>query len=290
MKVQDRSASRIPRGADVGIPPRRMDFHFSPQGTDRYYFGGDPFLTSMMTALSAQFPAGESFFVDSVRAFRERIGGKRLRAEVAGFIGQEAMHSKEHLGFNACATQQGFPVDRLEEAMKLVAAFTRKYYSPEMQLAATVCAEHYTAIIAEMLLRDESVQDMLSTDVKMLWLWHALEENEHKSVAFDVFQEVDGRYWLRAGMMVPTTVALFGVTAAFQLWLLAADGQLSSVRRNINGIRYFWGRKGIFSRLLPKYLDFYKPGFHPSQHDTAELLDRWRERLFGKDGMIGPVH
>lgn len=274
-------------GAQVGIPPRRMDFDFNPAETSRYYYDNNPFLSSFMTALSSLFPEGESFFVEAVREYRDKITDPKLRAEVSGFIGQEAMHSKEHEAFNQAATAQGYPVDKLDRDVGKLLAFAAKLPKP-VRLAATVCLEHYTAIIAEMLLRDPEVQKMFSPEMKKLWLWHALEENEHKNVAYDVYQQQVGSYALRAGTMIPTTIIFFAVTFWFHGRLLASDGQLTNVRQTVSGLNYIWGRKGkgVFSRLLPQYLDFFRPNFHPSQHDTNALLDEWREKLFGKNGML----
>lgn len=279
--------ARQPLGAMANIPPRRLDFEFSPSQVARHYYNNSAFASTFLTALSSLFPHGESFFVQSVRNYRERITDPLMRAQVAGFIGQEAMHSKEHIAFNNMATEQGYPVDKLDRDVGRLLKAVQALAPQSVQLAATVCLEHYTAIIAEMLLRDPDVQQCFSEDTRALWLWHALEENEHKNVAFDVFQKVSGSYAIRAGTMIPTTAIFFVVAFWFHGRLLATDGELLNLRQNWAGFKYFWGgRKGVFSRLLPKYLDFFKPGFHPSQHDTNALLEEWRERLFGNGGLL----
>lgn len=280
--------AKQPLGAMANIPPRRMDFTFSTDRSSRYYYGNDPFLSSFMTALSSLFPEGESFFVEAVRHYRNQITDPLLKAQVSGFIGQEAMHSKEHQAFNDAATATGYPVDKLDRDVGLLLKAAQRFLPKSMQLAATVCLEHYTAIIAEMLLRDPEVQKQFSPEMRQLWLWHALEENEHKTVAYDVYEKTVGSYALRVGTMVPTTIIFFAVTFWFHGRLLASDGQLFKVRQNLKGLNYIWGRmgKGVFSRLLPQYLDFFRPSFHPKQHDTDALLEEWRERLFGAEGML----
>ncbi len=274
-------------GASVNIPPRRLDFEFDPAQTTRYYYDNDPFLSSFMSTLSSVFPEGESFFVDSVRHYRDRITDPVLKAQVAGFIGQEAMHSKEHDAFNKAAAGQGYPVDRFDREVGMLLRLGRKILPHSVQLAVTVSLEHYTAIMAEMLLRDASLQEKVAADVRQLWLWHALEESEHKTVAFDVYQQQVGSYALRAGTMIPVTAIFFAVAFAFHARMLAADGQLFKWRQNARGLKYLWnGRKGVFSRLLPQYLDFFRRDFHPNDHDTVELLAEWREKLFGANGSL----
>ncbi len=279
-------ANRRALGHQANIPPRRMDFKFS-EHAPHYYFGNDPFCSTFLTALSSLFPHGEAFFVQSVRYYRDQINDPLMKAQVAGFIGQEAMHSKEHIAFNDMITRQGLPVDRLHHDVGILLDTAQKILPRTMQLAATVCLEHYTAIIAEMLLRDPEVQQRFSEESRTLWLWHAVEENEHKNVAFDVFQNVSGSYAWRAGTMIPTTIIFFAVAFWFHARLLAHDRSLFNLRANWNSFKYLWGgRKGIFSRLLPQYLDFFRPDFHPSQHATDALLNEWRDRLFGSKGIL----
>ena len=287
---QNQAAPTTPKkqalGTSVNIPPRRLDFEFATESS-RYYYDNNPFLSTFLTALSSLFPEGESFFVESVRHYREQITDPTLKAQVSGFIGQEAMHSKEHQAFNEMATRQGYPVDKLDRDVAKLLAFAQKVLPKSMQLAITVCLEHYTAIIAEMLLRDPDVQSKFALEARQLWLWHALEENEHKTVAYDVYEQVVGSYALRAGIMVPTTVIFFAVALAFHGRLLAADGQLFKIRQNASALKYLWnGKKGVFSRLLPQYLDFFKPSFHPKNHDTNALLAQWSKILFAPDGML----
>jgi len=281
------ATKKLALGATVNIPPRRLDFEFSTD-SERYYYDNNPYLSSFLTTLSSLFPAGESFFVEAVRHYRERITDPVLKAQVAGFIGQEAMHSKEHQGFNDMATPQGYPVDKLDRDVTKLLDLVQKTLPKPVQLAATVALEHYTAIIAEMLLRDADVQQKFSVEARHLWLWHALEENEHKTVAYDVYQQMVGSYGLRVATMALTTVIFFAVTFAFHTRMLAADGQLFKFRQTWQAMKYLWnGKKGVFSRLLPQYLDFFKPSFHPKDHDTDALLAQWKEILFAKeDGVL----
>lgn len=275
-----------PRGADVGIPPRRMDFAFPESATPRYWYGDDAFVSLYFGMLSALFPEGEQFFVDSVRHFRDRIDDPMLKAQIAGFIGQEAMHTKEHQALNAAMQKMGVSLEDIDRELKPILGLVRKVTTKRMQLAATCALEHFTATIAEQLLRDPQHRENAHPAVRGLWLWHALEENEHKTVAFDVYGKVGGNYPERAGIMVATTVIFLALTTWWHAKLLREDKRLFNWRDNLKGVRYLWGRKGLFSKLLPQYLDYYKPGFHPDDHDTRELLDEWRGILFGEGGML----
>lgn len=277
--------ARKPLGASVNIPPRRMDFEFDGK-TPRYWYDNDAFLSTYWVMLSALFPEGEQFFVDSVRHFRDQITDPVLKAQVAGFIGQEAMHTKEHEAANEAMTRMGMDANRIDRQLKPILKLVRKVTTKRMQLAATCALEHFTATIAEQLLRDPEHAAKGEKEIMGLWLWHALEENEHKTVAFDVYQKVGGNYPERVVVMGAATVIFLGLTTWWHGTLLAKEGKLFEVRRNMKGAAYLWGRNGLFTRLAPQYLDYYKPGFHPNDHDTRALLDEWREKLFGVNGML----
>ena len=78
-------------------------------------------LTHYFTGLSTLFPEGESYFVRSVRALRAKAKENEiLDREIGAFIGQEAMHSKEHHAFHVSAQQYGLNPESLEKATGIV--------------------------------------------------------------------------------------------------------------------------------------------------------------------------
>src|SRR5690606_8063730 len=209
---------KITNRAGASFPVRRMNFEF--EQVPEYWMSGSAGLTHFITALSALFPAGEKFFIDSVRAVRQHPAIKDievLQKEISAFIGQEAMHTQEHVGFNASAQKFGHDVDRLDRLTDKVIQRTRKTFAfigksvgitQEMvDLTATTALEHFTATIASQLLTDPHSQALMTDEtMKTMWLWHAIEENEHKAVAYDVFEGVFGKglkaYALRTSSLV----------------------------------------------------------------------------------------
>lgn len=273
-------------GDKAKIPPRRMDFVFA-EDTKRYWYKDSPFLTTFWTTLSTLFPEGETFFVDSVKNYRDQVTDPVLKAQVSGFIGQEAMHSKEHAAFNELADKHGFPAANLDRDLGYLLGFARKVLPKKTQLAVTVCLEHYTAILAEQLLRDPAHQaNIQDPEAMKLWMWHALEENEHKIVAYDVYNLVGGGYLQRTLVMLITTLIFFSVVGLGHIRMLWADGKLFDIKNNLKGMWFLWGFKGLFPKLLPQYLDFFRPGFHPNDHDTVQLLDDWRQKMLSAGGML----
>jgi len=269
------------------IPRRKVDFDFDPQSVPRDFYAGDAVQSLVLTALSLVFPDGERFFVESVLRYRDHIDDPELARAVKGFAAQEGMHARAHAAFNAMARAHGLDVaEDLEREVRHLLSVGRKRRPPAARLAVTCALEHFTAILAEQLLTDEAHRSSFHPSVRSLWVWHALEESEHKAVAFDVFQKVSGSYVIRARAMVIASAFFIGFIAYSHFRLLAARGLLGDVRGQLRAFDYLWLRRGLFRRLIPAYLDYFRPSFHPNDRDTTALLDRWREHLFGPGGTL----
>lgn len=275
---------RMPLGARVGIPPRRVSMNLK-DAAGGYWYGNDAFQTFYWSAFSVLLPEGEQFFVNAVRHYRDRITDENLKAAIAGFIGQEALHTQGHQVLNQFINDRQLPAAEIEAQLKFLLDTVGKIH-PRLNLAATICLEHFTALLGEQLLAEADHNGQVRDDIKPLWMWHALEETEHKAVAWDVYEQTGGGYAMRAGTMVLTT-AILGVVMAYATGrMLHADGKLLDVRNNWKGFTALFGRQGRMTRLLPKFMDFFRPGFHPNDHDTTALVAEWREKLFGAKGEL----
>jgi predicted metal-dependent hydrolase len=135
--------------------------------------------------LSATFPLGEAFFVESVRAYRDGAPPK-LAEEIKSFTTQEAIHSREHDAFNRRAANSGCDLTELEAQVAKRLAVT-KHKPAIVSLAATMALEHFTAILAHELLADRRHLEGAEQEAADLWRWHAVEEIEHKGVAYDTW-------------------------------------------------------------------------------------------------------
>jgi len=158
---------------------------------------------------------------------------------------------------------------------------------PKIQLAMTAALEHYTAALAETLLTDERAQALLGeTEVRSMLLWHALEESEHKSVAFDVFQVAVGSEKVRIRTMRFTTLA-FLVNVVFHTVLsMLADRATYNPRRLVSSLAQLRHSPFLTRDVVRRIRAYNKVGFHPDDNDNTELLELWRTRLFGEDGTL----
>jgi len=265
------------------FPVRRQDFEFGE--VPRYWVNGDAFMTHVFNGMSALFPDGERFFVASVRAVRDAVNDPQLQKDISAFIGQEAMHAKEHEKFNRGAVENGYDLKALE-------GWTRKFLAvadlpglsnKKVRLAATVALEHFTGILSAQLLRRDDIVESIDESMRNLWMWHCVEENEHKAVAFDTYKLVYGEgavnYAIRMGTMLLATMLIMVAIHAFVAELLRQDGKLFSSKEWGNGLAQLWGRTGMFKQIIPEFFDYFKPGFHPWDHDTEFLLKRYRKRM-----------
>ncbi|MDP2226303.1 MAG: metal-dependent hydrolase [Moraxellaceae bacterium] len=289
MNMPAHAAVANARHDNPAVPIRHMDFGFNDAPLKPYFYDDNAFASAFFMAFSAVIPQGERFFIESVRHYRKRIKNAELDARVTGFIGQEAMHGKEHDAVNEVYTRMGYPVRKLDRFTRDGLRFLAKRLPKAAQLSTTVALEHYTAIISEYVLGSQEVQDGFDKPVGNFVLWHMMEETEHKAVAYDVYEKVIGSYALRAGTMIPTTVILIAALASMQAVLMASDGSLFNprlLRQHAKGFGMIYGPRGLFGKVAPKLLDYFRPGFHPNDHDTRELLARFSEKFFGEQGEL----
>ncbi|SFM57234.1 metal-dependent hydrolase [Marinobacter pelagius] len=261
----------------VAIKPQRMGFEFGEQ-VPRYWLNDNYLLSHMMNALSVLFPQGEQFFVDSVRQFRDQITDPKLKEEVRGFIGQEAMHSLEHIAMNQHVRDQGMPVEEMEKHLEVVLGIASKL-PKRHQLAITCALEHMTAMMADMLLARDDVREDMHESMRPLWVWHAIEETEHKAVTYDVFQQVGGTYAERSFYLAFSTAALGVMATYFTTRMMLNDRKGFSLKDAGKGLWRMWGKNGTFSSLIPTWLEYFKPDFHPWDHDNSELIARFKEQI-----------
>jgi len=275
--MASKQTARIQTPATISIKPTRMDFSFDAEKVPDHWAFDDAFATHFMGTLSSFFPVGERFFVDSVRALREHAGDQKA---VSGFIGQEAMHSLEHVSMNNMLEAKGLPALRAEKGALFLLDTARRFLGPRQQLAATVALEHFTAIIANRLLTDTDLMNNLSDEMRPIWMWHAIEETEHKAVAYDLYLDVPGsNYAERVAIQVAASAILAATTAFYLVQFMHRDRQLLNLKSWAFGLNKLFGRQGIISGFAGEYFDFFKRDFHPWEHENSALVAYWREKL-----------
>ena len=243
----------------------------------RNWCGGDAFSTAFFNALSMSFPFGEQFFIDAVRDALATLPAEvqdRYRAEVRGFVGQEATHRRIHTLFNQHLEQQGL-VDRwTERASRRMTLMEGA--DPRHALAVTAATEHFTAMFAEWLLAHPEVLEGAEPRLKTMWLWHSAEELEHKSVAFDIYRAAAGSDAWRRRWFRRVTVMFLGDLMRQTVDNLRREGQLWRWATWKSAGRILLGRDGLLRGNWSAWRRYFRADFHPSQQDSA-LAARWLE-------------
>ncbi len=237
-------------------------------------------MSHLLTALSASFPQGEHFFVETVRNVREQISDPQLQADISAFIGQESMHARAHDQFNEQIQSNTYHLKKFD-ALFAQEMIRLRTLSPRRQLAATVALEHFTAMIAGYLLKHPRLIQQLPENMASLWIWHAVEEIEHKHVAFDVYQSIFANLAQRRRSMRTITIGFLTSNAMMTGHLLWQDRKhsLGNIKQLWLNVRDLGLLTHMVLSLLPEYLAFYREGFHPAQIDQTRLLTHWRRDL-----------
>ena len=254
------------------ITVRRMDFAFTPDIPENWG-NGNPMVTALMAGLSAVFPPGERYFIESVRHYADQVTDPELKERIRGFIGQEANHTKEHIAFNEFLSARGVPIEKFERFVDARLKDLKQRSSPAANLARTAALEHMTAFLASALLDFGDFLEHTHPTVAAFWMWHAIEEIEHRSVAFDVYKEYVGDEWLRVRTMASVTLVFCAASAIRTALIMKKTGHLFDLPAWTGGIEMMFGREGALRKALPLYYAYYRRGFHPDQHDNRDALE-----------------
>lgn len=260
--------------ADLVITPRNPTFG-RKETPARWWYGGKVAPTAFYNALSLTFPAGESFFIRSVRHYRDEMA-EPLKSQIDDFIAQEAVHSREHIHFNRQMADNGYDLSAFQKEFEKRMSETRSR-PPLLNLTATMAFEHFTGILAHVWLRHDRYFQGVSQETRRLWQWHAMEEIEHKAVAYDTFLAVTKdlpnwkRWALRAQVMLTITPRFLKSRIANMKEMFRQDG-VDTFATWAKVWSYLLVYPGLLRQVLPLWLMYFKPGFHPWQHDDRDLL------------------
>ncbi|WP_224991540.1 metal-dependent hydrolase [Acinetobacter pittii] len=272
------------------IVRRNVELSYDANKSYSFYYEENPVVTSLFVVLSAMFPPGEMFFIESIRNVRNQIKDEKLLEDIRAFIAQEAFHSREHKTLNNHLIHSNYPeVIEIEAKTKARLDKLRKLSTVE-QVAATVVMEHYTATLARLLLTDQLIKQKTTQESRNLWEWHALEELEHKSVAFDVLNAIGGNSSKNRKLALARVTKLI-MPIMFEYWIkiLKRKDIRFSLKQLKDGVYLGFGgvnRLGILSKAFVDMLDVRDENFNPLHMQTEQLEAEFREKLFGQQGFL----
>ncbi len=269
------------------LPIRKLHVDLS-QGFERHWFKnargqGDAFRTAYYNAMSMTFPAGEQLFIDSVKRVQHRLpatpDNAAMHETIRDFCAQEATHRHVHAQFNGHLAKQGFK-NAVEP--RIWARFAKhEHVNPMHHLGVTAANEHYTAVMSDALLRHDALTKDMSSDMQQVWRWHALEETEHKAVAFDLYTALGGSYAWRVRYFVYGTITLATDVMRQTTLNLWQDGALFKPSTWLSAAQFFFGRPsrggGWFWLTAGPLMAYFRKDFHPNRHDNRDLSQNYAQ-------------
>jgi hypothetical protein len=267
------------------IRPRRVGFDW--ERTPLQWIPGEPVTSHVINVLHLLFPAGERWFVHVYKQALPLIEDEQLRADVKGFMGQEAVHSRAHAAVLDHLRANGLDPDpfarRIEwmfgtllgDKPPLPLISQRRWLLERVAVIAAI--EHFTAVLGAWII-DSPGLDRAGADPTMLDLlrWHGAEEVEHRSVAFDVFRAVSGNWISRIYTMLISSAMLAWLLRRGTRFLCTADPTYVGPAPKLSD----YGRAakkgllpppGMLALVVPRY---FRRAYHPSQEaSTQDALD-----------------
>jgi predicted metal-dependent hydrolase len=256
-----------------GLAARRFDVRYDEQETPRIWVKDDVFLTHWLNAYSMTIPDGETFIVQTIKKYLDKIQDPLLRRQACGLIGQELSHSRGHEQFLQALQSQGFRLSTFRRCTGFLSfKILTPTSTPRQQLAFVVGVERINELFAEITLGSGRLRQC-DARAGALYEWHFAEEIEHKSVAFDVYQATEGsRFWLGYGVVMAYLVNMSYLALACAT-LLRQDRQLFRLATWRRAFRYFFRDERFFARMTLGCLQVLKRGFHPAQTDNYALAE-----------------
>ena len=266
------SVSQTP--ADLVINPRNVMLGRGKR-QPRWWKNNDPVATAFYNSLSMAFPLGEAFFIDSVRHYRDSVPPS-LQAQIDAFIKQEGGHSREHAHFNRQVRDSGYDTSTIDADMAKWSDEVKEAPA-DVNLTVTAATEHLTAIIAHALLKSDRHFKDDSAETAGLWKWHAIEEVEHKSVAYDTFLAVTGglsrfeRWKFRSVVLLIVTGEFMSERIRFMSRFFDQDG-INKPWTWMRVFFYLFLYPGLLRQIFPAWLSYFRPNFHPWHCDDRALI------------------
>lgn len=264
------------------VPREKLDFGLDGD-IPRHWLDNDAFKTRFFDAMSTLFPVGEKFFITCVRDFKDRITDPQLQQDIKDFTRQEAQHTLLHTQYNNRLKAQGVDVDAILEGQRYrLFDILHKHCSREFTLGITAASEHITAIMADCFVERPHIFAHADERVRALYVWHAMEEMEHKGVAFDVLTGVArASYATRVGAMLLVTMLFPYHVLRIMAHMIEVDGHTRMQRLRIwaKGLWWLYKPGGIFLPMMGKYFSYLRPGFHPWNQPVVASYGPWTHLL-----------
>ncbi len=269
------------------VPTRRISFEASLQDLPKHFAAdGDLILSHLAASLSAVFPDGEDFFVRSVRHFRDQITDPELKRQVAGFIGQEAMHGREHRVFNDRLDELGYPtkqVERITAGPRDPRAPRAGQGQPGRHRRPRALHRHARRAGPHQRGDPRPVRPRRGPQPLPVARARGVRAQGRR------LRRLQGRRRHRAHAGVDDERPPLRLRPRHdrrRSWCRCCSTGRPIGRATCAGAGAGSAGRRSCSGLWDQLRDYNRPDFHPDDRDTTELVEQWRAELFGEDGTL----
>lgn len=233
----------------------------------------EPEFSHVASAFMAALPHLEPYFIHNVREALSRVSDPVLREQTEDFVAQEARHAQQHRRFNTLLAERYPRLPALERAIRERLDKSRREHSLGFRLAYTAGYEAITYHFACFLFakRHRWLQ-RAHPSVLALLVWHAAEEVEHRTVAFDVFDAVHGGYLMRLRGLLSAFFHTVREIRVITRYLLECDGSYHTwaCQRRLWGVRF-----ALLVGLGPRFAAYLLPTYQPKHERVPAIAAAW---------------
>ncbi len=262
------------------ITPRAIKFP-PPKHGQKFWHSNAPAPTYTFNTLALYLPLLEKMVVLSLKQSVSKLKNTNLKQEVQSLIAQEAYHGSEYARMLPSLIYQHYPNIQKKYKFRVFGSFALLINKilPNFHYALSAAGEHFTAISADLFLRQPKYFKDVAPEYSAIWRWHAIEEIEHKTVAFDVYQYFSSSYIQRISAMLIMTIVF--CTFMFKpIWqMMCHDQNHKKLNFYRSLFKYHWGKGGLWRGLLKPYFYYYHPRFHPNKINNHNLIADWKLQL-----------
>jgi len=268
----------------ITITPRMPDFNFSADEVPANWHSEGAIISSFWNGLSCITPTLEAFFIRDMRRLEPMIKDfPELQKELRAFVHQEACHAATHRKWNRLLAEWGGPVEKIEGRTKKALGFIERWTSSRFRTAMVVSGEHFVGELGNVMISRPEIFGTTHQVMHDIWVWHGMEECEHKAVAFDAYTEVFGKglwsYITRAAaFFAASALVSYAMIMSTREFLRTTEGEGREWRKLL---RYLYGKGGVMAGSITAFLAILKPSFHPwGFGSNKEVLDKYSKEIF----------
>lgn len=250
------------------------DFTFEfPKDLDPVWCPQNPARSHLFNGLSIVFPYLEPYLIRSTQSAIPHIDAPELVEDMRGFDGQEARHFQCHRRLNELLKSNGYP--ELATVEKRLAKSYKRLLKKSLrtQLAYNAGFECMTNGFTKWMINKRTELFFgASPQVASFLLMHAVEETEHKTVAYDVYMAYSGKYWPRAIGVLHGSLHVLGFSLIGMMTALKKDKVLRHPRGVLNVIREVGS---LIVNVGPYLLRALLPWHNPRCDDDPQWMKDW---------------